>query len=118
MIRMTTITNRRQPHGIARKSCSTITRHKENELRKSTSSLFLNALYWHQIFALDSAVVEVKEMFSSNGSHQTNAMYVTSWRNTLIKLTHQDETKKKAHDSQIVRAKENLELSHAGSSYR
>ena len=25
--------------------------------------------------------------------------------NTLIKLTHYDETKKKAHDSQIVRAK-------------
>ena len=29
----------------------------------------------------------------------------------LIKLTHFDETKKKAHDSQIVRAKENQELS-------
>ena len=28
--------------------------------------------------------------------------------NTLIKLTHHDETKKRAHDSQIVRAKENL----------
>ena len=31
--------------------------------------------------------------------------------NTLIKLTLQDETKKRAHDSQIVRAKENLKLS-------
>ena len=30
--------------------------------------------------------------------------------NTLIKLTHHDETKKRAHDSQIVRAKENLRL--------
>ena len=28
--------------------------------------------------------------------------------NTLIKLTLLDETKKRAHDSQIVRAKENL----------
>ena len=28
------------------------------------------------------------------------------------------ETKKRAHDSQIVRAKENLKLSHGGSSYR
>ena len=28
--------------------------------------------------------------------------------NTLIKLTFHDETKKQAHDSQIVRAKENL----------
>ena len=31
--------------------------------------------------------------------------------NTLIKLTFHDETKKRAHDSQIVRAKENLKLS-------
>ena len=38
--------------------------------------------------------------------------------NTLIKLLHHDETKKRAHDSQIVRAKENLKLSHGGFSYR
>ena len=37
--------------------------------------------------------------------------------NTLIKLTLHDETKKRAHDSQIVRAKENLMLSHGGSKY-
>ena len=35
----------------------------------------LNAFYWYQIFALDSAVVEVQEKFSSNGSLLTNAMY-------------------------------------------
>ena len=29
----------------------------------------------YQNFALDSAVVEVQEMFSSNGGHLTNAMY-------------------------------------------
>ena len=34
--------------------------------------------------------------------------------NILIKFTHHDETKKRAHDSQIVRAKENLKLSHVG----
>ena len=34
--------------------------------------------------------------------------------NTLIKLTHHDETKKRAHVSHIVRAKENLKLSHEG----
>ena len=34
------------------------------------------------------------------------------------KLTHHDETIKKAHDSQIVRAKEIFKLSHGGSSYR
>ena len=35
----------------------------------------LNAFYWYQIFALDSAVVEVQEMFSSHGCHLTNAKY-------------------------------------------
>ena len=35
----------------------------------------LNAFYWYQIFALDSAVVEVQEMFSSHGRHLINAMY-------------------------------------------
>ena len=36
----TTITNFRQPHGTARKSHSTITRHQEDKLSKATSSLF------------------------------------------------------------------------------
>ena len=35
----------------------------------------LNAPFWYQIFSLDSAVVEVQEMFSSHGGHLTNAMY-------------------------------------------
>ena len=76
----------------------------------------LNAFYWYQIFALDSAVVEVQEMFSSHGGHLTNAMHHHGV--TLIKSTHHDETKKRAHDSQIVRAKEYLKLSHGGSSYK
>ena len=45
-------------------------------------------------------------------------MQCISMENTLIKLLNHDETKKRAHDSQIVRAKENLKLSHGGSSYR
>ena len=64
----------------------------------------LNAFYWYRIFALDSAVVEVQEMFSSHGGHLTNTMYHHG-KNTLIKLLYHDETKKRAHDSQIVRAK-------------
>ena len=32
----------------------------------------------------------------------------------LIKLTQYDDTKKRAYDSQIVQAKENLKLSHGG----
>ena len=35
----------------------------------------LNAFNWYQIFALDSAVVEVQEMFSSHGGHLPNVMY-------------------------------------------
>ena len=35
----------------------------------------LNAFYWYQIFTLDSAVVEVQEMFSSHVGLLTNAMY-------------------------------------------
>ena len=78
----------------------------------------LKCNYWYQIFALDSAVVEVQEMFISHGGLITNAMYHQGETlNTLIKLTHHDETKKRAHDSQIVRAKENFKLSHGGSSY-
>ena len=52
-------------------------------------------------------------MFSSHGGHLTNAMYHHG--ETLIKLTHHDETKKRAHDSQIVRAKEKPKLSNGGS---
>ena len=35
----------------------------------------LNAFYCYQIFALDSAVVAVQEMFSSHGGLLNNAMY-------------------------------------------
>ena len=53
---------------------------QQNHRLRTDSSLShggggLNAFYWYQIFALDSAVVEVQEMFSSHGGHLTNAMY-------------------------------------------
>ena len=35
----------------------------------------LSAFYWYQIFALDSAVVKVQEIFSPHGSLLTIAMY-------------------------------------------
>ena len=54
-------------------------------------------------------------MFSSHGGFLT---ILTIARNNLIKLTHYDETKKTAHDSQIFRATENLKLSHGGPSQR
>ena len=46
---------------------------QNNNLRKDSSLSHrggggLNAYYWYQIFALDSAVVEVQEMFSLHGT--------------------------------------------------
>ena len=35
----------------------------------------LNAFYWYQIFAIDSAIVEVQEMFISHGGLLANAMH-------------------------------------------
>ena len=45
-----------------------------------------------------------------------NLCNVSSQRNNLVKLTNCDQTKKRADDSQIVRAKENPKLSHVGTS--
>ena len=73
----------------------------------------IKEFYWYQIFALDSAVVEAQEMFSSHGGFLTIVMY---HHRETIKITHYNETEKKAHDLQIVRAKENLQLSHGGPS--
>ena len=45
-------------------------------------------------------------MFSSQGGFLTYAMLITEKQSN--KLTHYDETKKRAHNSQIVRVKGNL----------
>ena len=63
----------------------------------------LNAIYWYQIFVLISAVVGVQEMFSSHGSLLAYTRYHHGEKNQ-IKSAHYDERKKRAHDSQIVRA--------------
>ena len=47
-----------------------------------------------------------------------NYYNVSAQRNGLIKFTNYDETKKRAHDWQIIRAKENFKLSHGGPSQR
>ena len=72
----------------------------------------LNAFYWYQIFALDYVVVKIQTWALPNYCN------VSSHRNNLIKLKHYDDTKEKAHDSQIVRAKENLKLSQGGPNQR
>ena len=78
----------------------------------------------HNILKLESAI-ETKllvRLLATDCVMQTthwrlpNYCNVSSWRNNLIKLIHYDETKKRAHDSQIVRAKENFKLSHRGPS--
>ena len=63
----------------------------------------LHAFYWYQIFALDSVVVEAQKMLSSHGGFLTISC-------TII-------DKQSNHDSQIVRAKESLKLSHVEPSY-
>ena len=45
-----------------------------------------------------------------------NLYSVSSQRDNQIRLTHYDIAKKRAHDSQIARAKGNLKLSHGGPS--
>ena len=68
----------------------------------------LKFIYWYKIVSLDSTVtvVEAQNMISLLGGFQAFAMH--HYRNNLIKLTHYDKTKKRAHDSQIVRAEDNL----------
>ena len=66
--------------GVAINKKSTTTEPQNHRLRTDSSLSHrgggggggLNAFYWYQIFALDSAVVEVQEMFSSHGSHASN----------------------------------------------
>ena len=85
---------------------------QNNRLRTNNSPSYrgwgngwLHAFYWYQTFALDSVVVKTHKLLSSHGDFLTNAMYHP--RVNLIKLTYYDETKERAHDSNIVQAKDN-----------
>ena len=69
-----------------------------------------------QIFALDYIVVKTQNWCSLHGSFLT--LQCINTENDLIRLTHYEDTKKTAHDSQIARAKVNLKLSHGGPSQR
>ena len=106
---------------------STMNQQQQNRCLRTDSSLShwggggLYALYWYQIFTLDSVVVKTQKLVKLTWRlpYYCN---VSSLRNNLSKLTHYDETKKRAHDSQIVIAKviakENLKLSHSGPNQR
>ena len=63
---------------------------------------------------VDSSAVQAQKMLSPHGGFLTIAMYHHKQYN---QLTHYDETERRAHDSHIVRAKENLEFGHGGSIY-
>ena len=69
-------------------------------------------------FVLDSIVVKAQIVYLVWRLPTCNLCNASSQGNKLIKLTHFDEIKKKAHDSQMVRAKQNLKLSTSGSSQR
>ena len=58
---------------INKKSTTTEPQPQKGQQHKPPGRL--NVFYWYQIFALDSTVVEVQEMFSSHGSLLTIAMY-------------------------------------------
>ena len=60
--------------GVIKKK-STTTEPPPSNGQQPKPPVGLNAFYWYQIFALDSAVVQVQEMFISHDGHQTNAIY-------------------------------------------
>ena len=60
-------------------------------------------------------VVNTHTLFNSQEGFLANAMHQHR-KNNLVKLTNYEETKKRACDSQIVRAKENFKLSYGGPS--
>ena len=67
---------------INKKSTTTEPPPENGQQHKPTGGLY--AFYWYQIFALDSAVVEVQEMFSSHGGHLTNAMYTEQQKKRIF----------------------------------
>ena len=84
-----------------------ITTALERTAAKATGGVGgLNAFYWYQIFARDSAVVDSQNV--KLAWRVPNYCNVSSWRNNLTKLTNYDETKMRPR----------LKLSHGGPSYR
>ena len=61
--------------GATTNNKSTTTEPPPQSGQQSKPPVGLIAFNWYQIFALDSAVVEVQEMFSSHGSLLTDAIY-------------------------------------------
>ena len=62
--------------------------------------------------SLSSILLLLKHKFVKLAWRFSNLYNASSQKNNQIKLTYYDETKKMVIDSQIVRANENLNLSH------
>ena len=75
----------------------------------------LNCIFWYHIFVQDSAGVEAQNMLSLHGRFLTIAMSHHRRQFNLINALWWN--RKMAHNSQIVKAKENLKLSDGGPSY-
>ena len=88
----TTITNRSQPRGTARKSCSTITRHQEDKLSKAISSLF------------PIKVIAILEWTKSNVQQNMNNYRLPQWE---LQIT-------KSQQQQNHRLRTDSSLSHRG----
>ena len=73
--------------------------------------------HWYQTVAPDSAAA-AKAQKRQARMEAPNHCNAPLQRNNLIKPTHHDETKNRAHDPQTVRAKENPKLSHGRPNHR
>ena len=68
------------------------------------------AIQWFCITECSNILCAKNQLCYFRGKHRL-LFYEIRWSG-LQPITHHDETKKRAHDSQTARAKENLKLSH------
>ena len=80
-----------------RVTINTVSTTTETQPQNGTGGL--NAFFWFQIFALDTAVGEAQNV--QLALWLPNYCNVSPWRNNLIKLTYYVETKIRAHNSQV-----------------
>ena len=98
------------------KQCINNNRTTALERTATLATRGLDAFYWRQIFSLDSVIVKTQKIFSSHRGFLANAKH--HHRETIKSNYYTIMKQKRAHDSQIVRAKENPKLIHSGPSQR
>ena len=80
----TTITNRRQPCGSARKSHSTIMRHQEDKLSKATSSLFPIKMIAILDISVNQITIKIILTWMPYGRWFMLSVETKGWRNMLV----------------------------------